>query len=626
MNGDPNLKIFPRNLTARAAHVVRGNPAISRPEASVGNTIPGLEFDERNLDSYFFPGFVFEFQRAASPDSSGLNSTVEFGRPLLREVVNGGPGSSTGMTAADVDYINLPKDSLIHLWGVRGPGARVFEFYKDFFDDRGVELGCWRAIRDLPQGTVKVLLATVAVRRNAATFAAAVTSWENTTQNTVERKSGAFQWAVLTGESINIIEDDGVINNAIPEGALQSTMCTPWHYDFRDCKCYYWAANRPDVAASDDRSEEFLKFMRRDRSAPTVHSTDHEEWLAVNRMNHVEVIDTWESLPVILNDKEVSYLGGTIRQAFHRLATVEHALLVEYLFAQYTLDVTKGSRVQAAAADLLSIAIDEMRHFRWVNEILNILGEKPELDRAADYGSSFEFRKFELAPFTEDKLEWFLQVEKPSQSLNMPGQIDGMYVRLYAMIDHNRAGFPDPDNLLRLIKLIIDEGETHYQHFMTIRRNLASFASFTDFLQRRSPNPPSQAEETWLKTSDTFYATLLSLLLATFSLRDRADGRDLQKSVRSMHSMDSFNRQLAMTGHFPRFTLPISPLKAAADPKSALEHCEHELKEREQEIDALHSRVPHTQIAPQLMNSAKVCLVAHHEALEELRRAMSGHR
>ena len=43
-------KIFPRNLTARAAHRVAGNPASTRLESGVGNCYPGLEFDHRNLD------------------------------------------------------------------------------------------------------------------------------------------------------------------------------------------------------------------------------------------------------------------------------------------------------------------------------------------------------------------------------------------------------------------------------------------------------------------------------------------------------------------------------------------------------------------------------------------------
>ncbi|MFF3087130.1 hypothetical protein ACFVRB_19065 [Streptomyces nojiriensis] len=57
----PHGKIFPRNLTARADHVVRGNPAGSRPESGVDNCFPGLEFDQRNLDKCFFPGLTFDF-------------------------------------------------------------------------------------------------------------------------------------------------------------------------------------------------------------------------------------------------------------------------------------------------------------------------------------------------------------------------------------------------------------------------------------------------------------------------------------------------------------------------------------------------------------------------------------
>src|SRR6266581_1570965 len=54
-------KIFPRNLTARAAELVVGNPVTTRLESGVGNCFPGLEFDHRNLDRRFFPGLVFEF-------------------------------------------------------------------------------------------------------------------------------------------------------------------------------------------------------------------------------------------------------------------------------------------------------------------------------------------------------------------------------------------------------------------------------------------------------------------------------------------------------------------------------------------------------------------------------------
>lgn len=54
-------KVFPRNMTARAAYRVAGNPVVTRPEDAVANCYPGLELDVRNLDRRFFPGLVFEF-------------------------------------------------------------------------------------------------------------------------------------------------------------------------------------------------------------------------------------------------------------------------------------------------------------------------------------------------------------------------------------------------------------------------------------------------------------------------------------------------------------------------------------------------------------------------------------
>lgn len=57
-------KIFPRNLTARAAAQLVGNPVTSRLESAVGNCFPGLEFDHRNLDRRFFVGLIFEFTDA----------------------------------------------------------------------------------------------------------------------------------------------------------------------------------------------------------------------------------------------------------------------------------------------------------------------------------------------------------------------------------------------------------------------------------------------------------------------------------------------------------------------------------------------------------------------------------
>src|SRR5690349_18746802 len=81
-------KIFPRNLTARADHQVRGNPASSRTESGVDNCYPGLEFDQRNLDKQFFPGLTVEFHRSEGAEVTAVDGT--------------GVPAQQGLTAADV--------------------------------------------------------------------------------------------------------------------------------------------------------------------------------------------------------------------------------------------------------------------------------------------------------------------------------------------------------------------------------------------------------------------------------------------------------------------------------------------------------------------------------------------
>ena len=77
------MKVFPRNLTARAERVVAGNPASTRLESGVANCFPGLEFDVRMLDTRFFPGLLFRIvtapvrvERAATPGSAGFPPPV----------------------------------------------------------------------------------------------------------------------------------------------------------------------------------------------------------------------------------------------------------------------------------------------------------------------------------------------------------------------------------------------------------------------------------------------------------------------------------------------------------------------------------------------------------------------
>lgn len=151
-------KVAPRNLTARAAYRVVGNPANTRLESSVGNCFPGLEMDVRDLDRRFFPGLVFNAVRIP------LSPAPE------------APHLTQGFHLVFVDYMYdpmLPAESDAEwvqtlLAGYRGPvGTALAEgrWFLDwieqagtkisFYDDKGAPFDgmlVWRFIRSLEAG------------------------------------------------------------------------------------------------------------------------------------------------------------------------------------------------------------------------------------------------------------------------------------------------------------------------------------------------------------------------------------------------------------------------------------------------------------------------------------------
>lgn len=559
-NAEPGAwKVFPRNLTARADFLVRGNPASTRPESGVDNCYPGLEFDQRNLDKAFFPGLRFEFHRADGA--------------LVRDVLPGGPAEAAGVSSAD-----LP----LYLWAVLGR-TTVDQSDEDppaffFYGLDGLEV--WRRVHDLLPGRIAVLLGPDP-GFNALPASFQIISLLDQLRDTGESQifrdgAGRVQAVVLTGERARYLDDDGVIDvDAYPAGELTRSLCAPWQYDFRDCGCFYWAASKPDLVTSADGQHQDLNFQRRDRS-PTPDIASYPERRALE-LDYGELIHAWNDLPVVVNDRETDapleepvFTGPLLDRdqvvtELRYLATVEHALCVEYLYAHYSLAAPMAlpdtgasddtRRIFAAAGEVFAIAVDEMRHLRWVNEALAMLGEPPELGRAERIGRQFN-RPFALAPLTPEQLQWFIDVEAPSQAVGQG--VDGMYVQLQASVDRQPDRFPEPDRLVHLLKLIIDEGQDHYQRFLSVQRHLSGMAPAT-YLRDLGDPPPDAAQLGLQRLSDQNYEVLLGALLATFSLGDRAAGALLEQARRAMFNLHEANHLLAGRGARPRFTLPAQP-------------------------------------------------------------------
>ena len=510
-------KIFPRNLTARAGYIVTGNPANSRPESGVDNCYPGLEFDQRNLEQRFFPGLIFYFHR----DDGALLSGVDPSHPLT----------------------SVLHDGSLWLWGLYGR-VRVEDDDESVISFRGQSgIQVWRRIHDLLPGTVALALGPAPGA--AAAFSPQLRNdlYEMYRQSCDHNNAYCCQprysdktldYVVLAGPRARYLSEDGVIEpEAYAAGDLTKTLCSPWMYDFRDCYCFYWSSNKPDIVnvpVEGGPDIPYVNFLRATDNRGPTPSQDVDSFVPIIGGRQVSrkslelsakdmVEGWWQKLPVVLNDTEsltsiatvippvgpspASLTTAEIIAELRYLATVEHAVCVEYLYAYYSINkapVASGKDIQSitsAASELFLIATDEMRHLAWVNIALDLLGAPPSLDRATYIaeppalarngrrpnveGLVYLNRPFELKPLNASTLDWFIAVEAPSKSVNEG--LDGMYVHILESLNDPDNPVPNPDRVGPLIKLLIDEGDGHWRKFSQIKATLAGIPESTSFGQ-----------------------------------------------------------------------------------------------------------------------------------------------
>jgi len=602
----PIHKIFPRNLTARADYIVPGNPTNSRPEAGVDNCYPGLEFDQRNLDQRFFPGLVFYYHRT---DGSRL---IEL---QLTEAQK-----ASGLVASDI------ADPPVYLWGMLARSL-VQEHEPSTLSFQGQSgMEAWRRVHDLLPGTVAIVFgptpnmpASVSTDLHAVLAPAydAAQAGDPSKQFTVVRSAGGkLAYAVFADQRAAYLDGDGVIDpGAYPPGDITKTMCAPWMYDFRDCYCFYWSSNKPDIVnvGYDDELRPYVNFLRRteDRQGAPPPDVDYY-WKMVDgkkvqrrelELTYENMVEGWwHKLPVVLNDAESpdgvapprekhSPVAEQLEVAdivteLRYLATVEHALTVEYLYAYYSINAASrstpkpangdpksvGSRIAAAASQVFQIAVDEMRHLMWANLALHFLGAPASVGRAERIAEppnrrngrkplknaniQYLDRPFALNRLDRATLDWFIDVEAPSKVINKG--LDGMYVYILEALEIRRSGIPNAGRLVPLIKLIIDEGHGHWERFARIKETLAGIPESV-YLRPLSGAAPSPEQEGYLQICDSYYQLLLKAIELSVTLGEAAQAQLVGAAVRMMMNLDEMAVVLAEQGLLPRFKLPARP-------------------------------------------------------------------
>jgi len=551
------MKIAPRNLTARAIGDVptlpAGNSMATLLQSGVGNCYPGLECDLRNLERRFFPflevDLVESYAVVVGVDSDGVAAA----------------GASGRLSAADLANYRAIAESLGDQWlitrfqGDFGP-LGVLDITRDEIEATRTSIGpnrlpldVWTAIRLLKEGSLVTL--------------------------TFESENSEAP-VIIAGHRTAYLDPDGALARIFEVGELTQSLCSPWTHDFRDCLCFYWASNHPDIAlppkpgsadAEDPRWNLDTHWERADRSIdnPPVEARDGAG--GIPEMQHHEISTNWQKLNFVVERREqllpyreqhhsaeplpdMAALVAHLRFA----AGVEIAVMQEYLVAWSSLRPAAGmveplrSDLRAASAELLRIAIGEMRHIRGVNAVLRAISPPgsylPALQVAAviPEGASSS-RPVSFRALTAAAIEDFIAIEAPSQS------VDSLYGRIVASLEASGAD----DQQRQAIRAIMAEGEEHWQTFLFIRQWLGRHDE-ADYL-RAPALAPAPAGNTAQAELSAQYEALLVTLHQAYEKGLPGGAADLNNARNAMlgaAGIEGSIQDVATAGFLPVFPVP----------------------------------------------------------------------
>lgn len=558
---DRNLKLIPRNATARQAGaplLASGNSVATLLESGVGNCFPGLECDLRNLERRFFPhlecdmDFTGDGIRVAAVDLAGVAAARTAGalsqaqanayqtlaaRPAAQRVVLSMQGDFGPLGAQNFTLAQLTQTSI-------GPGRLPSD--------------PWTAVRLLKQGAPVTI-----------------------------RFSGGL---ALTGPRAAYLDPDGALARMFEPGELTQSLCSPWTHDFRDCQCYYWASNHPDIglppkpSGTADDDVIFARDTRWERTDRNLAVPPVEDRFGANNipeMRHHEINREWQKLNFVVERREQitpyaqrphtaeplaneAALLAQLRYA----AAVEHAVAIEYLVAWGSLrPVASASAavrddLRAAGAELLRIAIGEMRHMRAVNSVLRAISPPGTFQPALAVARQIPagqggFRPMVQRPLTQATIVDFIALEAPSNA------VDGVYGRIAATLE--KLGKSDEQQ--QAIRTIMTEGEDHWQTFAFIREWLGRHAEaqylISNALAAAPPGNPVQA------TLTSRYTALLGQLHDAYTAGLPAGAQALNGARDAMLGAPGIEGAIlgvGAAGFLPTFPEVADPRFAPIDP------------------------------------------------------------
>jgi hypothetical protein len=517
-------KLLPRNVAALRAGQdpsapvvpVAGNPASTRLEAGIGNFFPGLECDLRNLERRFFPF---------------LEVDTDFGSITIVAADAASAAAMPGLSATDREtYATLD-------WDARAGSPWFVRSLEGDFGPLGVQTVVLANLDGTSFGQARAPAdAWVAIRMLK----------ENAPVTLTLMRDGVAD-RVLVGARRPYLDANGSFARMFEPGELTQSLCSPWTHDFRDCACFYWASNHPDIALpplpspappeTDRRWQRYTAWERANRSVdapPVVTAAGAGPDVpagsaAIEEMQHHQINRDWQQLNFVIDHREqlLPYKPSedagsqapplpdqaTLIQHLRYAAGVELAVALEYLSAAWSLRKPDAlpqplrNDVQTAFAELLRIAIGEMRHLRAVNDALmqlqTLSGFEPALAVAADIpdGGAGAFRPLQFRAATQATIDDFIRVEAPSES------VDGLYAPIYATL----LAMPDQQEAAQSIRTVMSEGEDHFQTFQFIKEWLGRHAPDTTYLIGANLTAPPAGHPAHVQLQSRYLALLQGL-------------------------------------------------------------------------------------------------------------------
>ena len=316
---------------------------------------------------------------------------------------------------------------------------------------------------------------------------------------TFRRQGAATARPTLTAPRARYLDDNGALAAVFLPGELTQSLCSPWTHDFRDCGCFYWASNHPDIAqpllpGGGATGQSWQRDVPWERSARVVGTQPPEPATGTSaqpiEMRHYEINNRWQELHFVVGRREVvaPYTPGatapgvplpnlaTLIEHLRYAAGVELAVAQEYLCAAYSLkpitdpgvagNAALRDDIRASRAELMRIAIGEMRHTRAVNDIIRGMMPagtfEPALRVASRVpGAAGQMRDVSMRAATKAAVKDFIEVEAPSAG------VDGLYSRILATLVAPPADVAPlaTDEWREAVRSIIAEGEDHYPNF-----------------------------------------------------------------------------------------------------------------------------------------------------------------